>query len=288
MFNQNWNEKYKNIKTTEELWKHEKKDFRIYFILYAVAITLLSLIWFTWFIIILAAKDQYLSLVAETTKDMKQPGNPIDYYKAELIQQTFYAISLIAMNVSYIMSIFKSYKNKNFKYISSWVQLIYYALAIWKVIGFIVSITQNSFVGMGNNYLSIISLVFNILSLLIFMVIIFFLHGKLNKIQRAFKYIEYVKTMEEYQKAFMENIRSNNPFGPSTFNADPASNEEKNKESKTQSTKTDDYLNSENYKKIIELPREQLNDIAKKLNVFGYEEMEKEELAKLIYNITKK
>ncbi|MCU4706369.1 hypothetical protein [Mycoplasma sp. CSL7503-lung] len=287
MFNQNWNEKYKNIKTTDELWKHEKKDFRIYFILYTLAITLLSLIWFSWFIILLVSKEQYLLLISESIKNNKQLGEPIAYYNSELIQQTFYTISLIAMNVSYIMSVFKSYKNKNFKHISSWVQLIYYGLAIWKIIGFIVSITQNAFATIGNNYLSIISLIFNILSLVIFMVIIFFLHGKLNKIQRAFKYIEYVKTMEEYQKAFMENIRSNNPFGPSSFNATNSSEEERNSNNRNSHSK-DDYTNSENYKKIIELPREQLNDIAKKLNIFGYEDMEKEELAKLIYNITKK
>ncbi|SYV96748.1 Uncharacterised protein [Mycoplasmopsis edwardii] len=99
-----------------------------------------------------------------------------------------------------------------------------------------------------------------------------------------------MKEMEIKAKEFMEqfnkSIQNNefqNAFG---MNVNPFNNVKE--EVKTEKAQEVDKAKEEAVKKILELPNEQLYKMAEMLNIFGYKEMTKEELAEIIYINTKK
>ncbi|QDF65219.1 hypothetical protein [Mycoplasma nasistruthionis] len=146
----------------------------------------------------------------------------------------------------------------------------------------------------------IINFIFEMLILSISIVSWIFVSHNIKKIWILFFNIKRKKQMEEFLKQAQKmqndpNSFLNMMFGgqANSFNADAQPKTEQAEQETTQNleatqvAETTDPQKEQQVKKLLELPNSQLFSIAKMLKISGYQDMEKTELANLIYEYSK-
>ncbi|WP_322962006.1 hypothetical protein RRG51_00770 [Mycoplasmopsis cynos] len=276
-----------------DLWKNEKQHFRIWFILFIVFWSIITLLYLGLFVLDLVFKDEIIKSIDANIKngpEQKNDSNP--YYNTRLVIDILFFIGPAIILILFVISLVDSYKKKTFIGISSFSITLAKFIGIMTIINLILFSTSYIYANGETIYskiyssLSGIVILFNIIQL-------FFAANNISKIKKLF----IQKELENQAKIFfdaMNKAQNNSPFGPdlnSFFNNAQTKQQSVNEEEATvvnDSTPKTDSEKQMIIKKILELPNEQLHKIAEKLNIFGYEEMSKEQLAEIIYNHTKK
>ncbi|WBP84098.1 hypothetical protein [Mycoplasmopsis edwardii] len=271
-----------------DLWKNEKSHFRIWIIIFSVFWTLISLLSLSILIYMLADKTAIVNFLHDgLSKTNEKPSLSM----AERAFWTRFIIEFISASipvsilVTFGISIFKSYKTKTFINISSW------ALIVSKIHGFLSIINLISFFTSGNKIsdqktFQVVYLVITLIIVVLSIFQLFVVSWNITQIKRLFIMKEMEIKAKEFMEQFNKSIQNNefqNAFG---MNVNPFNNVKE--EVKTEEAQEVDKAKEEAVKKILELPNEQLYKMAEMLNIFGYKEMTKEELAEIIYINTKK
>lgn len=279
------------------LWSNEKKHFRIWIILFIIFWSLITILAIVPSLHILANKTQWTEIYKEYEKGLPNPPTGTNYDRVwitSVFLSMLITALLPALTISFTLSsVKKSYKKNNFIHLSSGALFFSKFHGVLSLIGLILLLTTQSFTL--NSEFNVVDLVVRICVLVLSTFQLLFIARNVTSIKRFFVLEKLRKDsavfLEQINKNMQDGNFNNNPFG--MMNQEVFKNKEQNsnqddndaaKETKpTQKTKKDLAI-----EKILELPKEQLNRMAEKLNIFGFEQMTKEELANLIYNHTKK
>ncbi|TNK81929.1 hypothetical protein C4M98_00740 [Mycoplasmopsis pullorum] len=293
--------KFLKVKTITELWTHEKKSFRIWIVSYALILFLLfgmilgSLLWFK------LDQSAYLTQLKSFYESNKASSDAAVIAANEVFQTilTRYAVSAIfafCIFVYFLATVVRSYALKSFSRLTSMFSLLIFYLG-WIFISEVL-FAKNYFQTLPNSH-------YLYYSACLIGVISYFLVGKsVTKIKQLFMEVTFRmqrdQMLEELRKRggiFGDNF---NPFTGTYWGEKPETNQESNSESnqaaqqnqnENPEVKAAKAANDEKKKtidKLLSLPNATLHSMARRLNIFGYENLSKEELAEKIYEFTKK
>ncbi|WP_029608525.1 hypothetical protein [Mycoplasma simbae] len=262
------------ITNISELWKLEKKEFRKYVVgSITSAIVLFSL---------------YVSLFVLKIVDYFSK-NKFDKIPADVLSDIFISVVVLSIvlyiAIRFFVSVHKSYKNQSFEHLDSGALLFAGFLSFFAFISLIVmAFTRfnktNTFVG----WMQITTIVLQIIFLLLCVAAYYIFFRKARIIQSVFANAKSISQLKEQ----LSEEDLNNPFVKILMQQDEQNTSPNHQEEKAEIINKDTVHRKEQVKKLLELPNENLYSIAKKLNISGYDKMEKEELANLIYDITNK
>ncbi|WP_426461357.1 hypothetical protein [Mycoplasma hafezii] len=303
---------YGSKNTIAELWAHEKDTFRPWIISLGVGILIILGLTITMTIypavkINELAKETYDYLMANNQGNLNITETAVKQLILYnyIMNNAFMCCAIIGAAAWYGVGIYKSYKAKDFSQISNVTLIVIMILGFWNLITLLSMIFSGSYVGVNFQADNTVKVYWalNITTVIATVVVWIFLEMPVAKIRRAFLFIHKKRQAEAAQKAFMEwfgNLQ-NNPNANANFDFNQFSqtaqkyddeiekDEEKNPET-TDNEKADDKKSPEELKKqkeikrLLSLPNEQLEEIAKMLNIYGYQSMSKQELAEIIYN----
>lgn len=268
--------------TVSELWKNEKKQYRLWIFLY-LAVLVLSLILITSEVVILNSKNE---------------ANP--YLWTGIISISLFVISII----NFAISIFQSYKNKSFISIGQYAFLPTMFANLFSIgIGFYI---LSNIVIQGNTGAKISQDLYNsvtvitVLLLLDLLLLFPFLLRQVSKIRNEFrisynseqieKQMEEIKNNPEKYNAFMNMFGQFGSFGQQTNSAKTNKNSYSTSDSKDESnfstnnnftTKKEEQI----YNKVNNLSITELHKLAQKLEISSYSEMDNKELVNIIVKI---
>lgn len=306
--------------TIEKLWSFEKSTFRFWVWSYFVFLLVLVLISIVNIVLFYFADFNNIdpSLIDAGAKQitMSELNNIKNKFLQNVITQVIYNLALL---VFYVFGIQNSYDKKNFKHLNQLVVYLVYITVFINLINFVTliddfSIFYKNVNVIGKFPLAIMGL--NIFQSVITIIFGIFLGKEISAIRKAFIRIELLKQQEEFLEKMKKDmgINMNNPYGmydpfmsgfyrnPNSYqnvndqevqkNAKEADETEEVEINKTMFTEEknshkDDSQREKEIKKLLELPNQKLFKIAEKLNIFGYEDLTKEELAEKIYIYTK-
>ncbi|UCU26392.1 hypothetical protein [Mycoplasma anserisalpingitidis] len=306
--------------TIEKLWSFEKSTFRFWVWSYFVFLLVLVLISIVNIVLFYFADFNNIdpSLIDAGTKQltMSELNNIKNKFLQNVITQVIYNLALL---VFYVFGIQNSYDKKNFKHLNQLVVYLVYLTVFINLINFVTliddfSIFYKNVNVIGKFPLAIMGL--NIFQSVITIIFGIFLGKEISAIRKAFIRIELLKQQEEFLEKMKKDmgINMNNPYGmydpfmsgfyrnPNSYQnvndqevqknakeADETEEFEINKPMFTEekNSNKDDSQREKEIKKLLELPNQKLFKIAEKLNIFGYEDLTKEELAEKIYIYTK-
>ncbi|AWX70307.1 hypothetical protein DP067_03000 [Mycoplasmopsis anatis] len=306
---------YLKQESIEKLWSHEKTTFRFWvwsyfaFLLSLVIISLINVVlyYFADFSSINPA------LIVGTTKPLDHDAiNAISQkFMQGVIVQIIYNVALLTF---FVFGIQKSYENRNFKYLNLFVISLVYLTVFINIISFITlindfSVFYKNVSVMGKFPIAILGL--NIFQSIITIIFGILLGREITAIKRAFVRLEILKEQENLMR-MMKNmgVNASNPYGmynpfmggfaPNANQYNQAREENIKEVDETEEVEIskekpldekvktkDDLIREEEIKKLLDLPNQKLFKIAEKLNIFGYEDLTKEELAEKIYIYTK-
>lgn len=306
--------------TTEKLWSFEKSTFRFWvwsyfaFLLVLVLISIINIVLF--YFADFNNVDPSLIDAGSKTLTMSDLNNIKQKFLQNVITQVIYNLALL---VFYVFGVQSSYDKKNFKHLNQLVVYLVYLTVFINLINFLTLIDDFSIFYKNVNVIGKFPLA--IMGLNIFQSVITIIFGillgrEVSAIRKAFIRIEFMKQQEEFMKMMKENMSQNpnNPYGmynpfmgdfyrnPNSYqnikdedaqqNAKEVDETEefeinKSSHSKEKNISKEDSQREEEIKKLLELPNQKLFKIAEKLNIFGYEDLTKEELAEKIYIYTK-
>lgn len=306
--------------TIEKLWSFEKSTFRFWVWSYFVFLLVLVLISIVNIVLFYFADFNNIdpSLIDAGAKQitMSELNNIKNKFLQNVITQVIYNLALL---VFYVFGIQNSYDKKNFKHLNQLVVYLVYLTVFINLINFVTliddfSIFYKNVNVIGKFPLAIMGL--NIFQSVITIIFGIFLGKEISAIRKAFIRIELLKQQEEFLEKMKKDmgINMNNPYGmydpfmsgfyrnPNSYQnvndqevqknakeADETEEVEINKPMFTEEKNShkDDSQREKEIKKLLELPNQKLFKIAEKLNIFGYEDLTKEELAEKIYIYTK-
>ncbi|WP_036452424.1 hypothetical protein [Mycoplasma buteonis] len=294
--------------TIAQLWESEKQKYRPWII--TLGIGILILLAFAIAMVIYPAIN-YQSIYAEIEKSYKtilaiQPES------SQIIRQIIFNIIGYALAILvilslviafYIKGVISSYKAKDFSKLSNGSLLTLSFLGFYNLFQILWNAIFNSGSGQTYNFSDdaptlqifwIIQIVFVILTVLIWLGVqipVSRIRKQFNAVHIRNSIIEQQRQMMQYLNDFQKNNAGFN-FDFSQMNQDQTTedgfsdNQETEESSTAQETQTVSEEQKTEIKKLLELPNEQLFEIAKMLKIYGYETMSKQELAEKIYSYT--
>lgn len=286
-------------KTKEELWSHEKKHFRIWIILSFVLFLLVALLSTTQIIL------NYLPDIKNIVKDKfavsEHSGEgtleAFNETRANLVLMQYTVVSVVMLLITlfslpfYIISVKNSYKNKTFAYLSKTpVSLYGIAIMAFAIFSFFSISGLNIFYIMFSVVAAIpVAIAFS----LVFIGWVFILFN-ISFIKNIFIKVEAMEKMKKIFNDVMAQQQGNNPFG---FNFDPK-NQHSNAQNQTEEAQVvepnaqqrKDPLdpNAEVRAKLKNMSNSKLFEMAKYLNIYGYEDLTTDQLIDKIIENTKK
>ncbi|QBF34367.1 hypothetical protein EG856_00240 [Mycoplasmopsis phocirhinis] len=279
---------YLKITDTNQLWSLEKPKFRLFIIGACVSIALILLAMITQVII-------NSSIVIANRQILQDNQNNASTSASASI---FLSVLLVAINiyidVTYYLGVYRSYKQKSFEHISQRVITFYGIMSFISVVQLLFGIFSKSFTR--NTALSPLEIASVTIDVLINVMIVSFYYGFIKEtrfIAFAFTNAKALQNLKEqmgqneelssmFSQIFGTNFDNNNT--QNTQNTNKTENDEQILQKKQEK----EVIRKEKIDQLIALPTEKLFEIAKKLYISGYENMNKEELANLIYDILEK
>ncbi|QGZ97814.1 hypothetical protein GE118_03290 [Mycoplasma sp. NEAQ87857] len=269
---------YFKFQTKEELWSHEKETFRFW--VFSFLITL---------VIILGL---YIAQIVLLSLAISNNVNNITV--SPLLTTSFIVIIGCALLFSYSKSLIKSYKEKDFRFLSqytlSFVSLFAF-IGIFMLLFSLFGLAGFENIKSTNSY-NKAAFIINAISIA-FVILTWFVVGREVKvIRQAFFAFELRKQMEKVKEEYLKILKNANINfdNQATNNTNPFTgfnfNQTQDNTTNTENKVEENTNKNQELKKLLNLPNAQLFEIAKKLNIFGYETMTKEELAETIYNYT--
>lgn len=305
------------LPTTEELWKNEKSKYRIWIISFGVGILAILAMVLISSILSFVAKS---ARVDELWKEFQEIYNTTDTgrYTIEKLKemaerQVLYSnlvwpsIKLIVVTLAvtmYFTTVYRSYNLKSFAGISSFSTGIFFMFALWEFINLFSYVFGIIKKDVTTTYTS--SDWISVVTPFLFVAIYMGFGTKVTRIRNTFKYSErmndlknnpiltgnidqfmnqFNNTQQNSTKTQGEGQGVENPFGPPAANV---ANEnvafQINEAHQQERVKSEEELK---YEKLSKLSKSQLEEIAKKLSISGFETMSSEELIKTIIRMTK-
>ncbi|TDV24500.1 hypothetical protein BCF59_0473 [Mycoplasmopsis mustelae] len=294
--NLNWDE----IDNTETLWQKFKKQSNLWIIFYIIVIGLVAAISLIQVIYVAVDKAGYFDLQTEIYKKIAESnsnfptGNISEYVQSDFIRNlttnSFLTIFLFTLVVFFVISVFKAFKNRNFKYLNGLALMGMWFTAIYNIIVFFINIRNFfGFQGFSDYNVAIMMVVTNVILAVLYLLIIFFPGREVSKLRKMFIYFEgYVlrnRVIEENLKNMKMSGNFQEIFAP-FFGANAQGANQTTTSSNTQTSEKPEK--SEEYQRLSKLPLSQLHKIAAKLNIYGHEDIEKDELIEKIIQYSKK
>ncbi|WP_406613994.1 hypothetical protein ACJA23_03360 [Mycoplasma corogypsi] len=299
---------YSKFNSVPELWKHEKDTFRFWIV--GLLVSFILLIFINILISIFSGiriAEQLEPLVQEGIKKFNFNEQQAATFRNNVLIEAVvrYIIQYIVLFGiygfalhRYVSSLIKSYKAQDFSLLSRGVFMFAFFIGIWSLMNIIVLLTRDSSDIAGANWQYKVIFALNIIALAVAIVNWLLFSNNVKAIYVAFATIRFNEQMLEMQQKFNEMVQNGqNPFAPfaqgmpqvNLNNEQPNDNLQNNTQATT--SQTEQELENKKEKaelnKLLSLPNEQLFSIAKKLKIFGYETMEREELAQTIINTLK-
>lgn len=274
----------KNTPTVEELWKDEKSKYRKFAVGSVVSSIFLSLL-----SIALCLVSIFIFALGDgSTQDQAQ--NRISDKYASMVIQCISVVIILFITIKFLISIKNSYRNKSFEHLNLGTLMVFGFISFIgfiEILGFLIyhQNTSNSYL----EPLQITRIVLNIIFSLASVVLYYAFFRNLRII--AAKFIN-ARNFELFTKE-VENMDPSNPLYNLFKSMAPEKQEMTDKPNMVEEpAEIIDNDNKEHKKqqiqKMLDLPIQNLYIIAEKLNISGYDKMDKEELANLIYKITNK
>ncbi|MCI8283394.1 hypothetical protein FEF31_01635 [Mesomycoplasma hyopneumoniae] len=263
----------KKIPSVAELWKNEKKQYRIWIFTYPILLALLAIL---------------LGVQIILNFDSK---------RIELILSILSILFTGATLFFYIISLFISYKEKDFASLgnrSFFVNLIGFSLSLISILHSTVSMIKD--LKKDDKYFILILVIQIILVGLVFFLIPYF-YTRVLKIKSIFrlshsiiifeKQINELKNDPQTYSKYMDifNMAQNNPHQTNQNNTTNPS--DLNVDNEINNTKTEKPISKTEKIRIAleKLPLTNLYEIAKKLEISGYQDLKKQELIELLIRI---
>ncbi|MXR05833.1 hypothetical protein DR082_01235 [Mycoplasma flocculare] len=259
------------IPTIAELWKNEKKQYRIWIFSYPILLALLA---------ILLGVRLFLNF------DIKSFG---------LVSSILSILFTAATLFFYIISLFISYKEKDFSMIgnrSFFVNLVAFSLSVLSIVNSTIAIIND--LNTGDKNFALILAIQIILVSLIFILIPYF-YTRVLKIKSIFKLSHSIITFEQQISELKKDPQAFSKFmnifdlnqdvanlskngNSANFDFDASQDlEQNNKKPRTKNEKIKITLEK--------LPFTNLHEIAEKLEISGYQDLKKQELIELLTRI---
>ncbi|EFF41349.1 hypothetical protein [Mycoplasmopsis alligatoris] len=311
---------YLSFKTKEELFnKHEKDTFRIWLFGFLISTIVLLALAIASLIVVILSKDEIIESFLVNVKN-QFPKEPFErqnqiamsaYASGPLLLSILPAVGIIIAIVLLSWGLKQSYEKKSFHLLSPWPTTIVCAIVIINVIFLVTLISRPEQRIDLSSASTILNLVYSVLSILVWVIF----GREASYIRRVF--ITYVrkeqqaKFFESFTKmqkdaasgnndflnifgSFKQNENSNNSQTSTSTEENATVVEEKEKSEKTQSATNPKLAKhnftkneEEQFKKLLSLPNESLFNIANRLNIYGYEDMEKDDLIIQIIKVTR-
>lgn len=303
---------FEKVPTSEELWGKEKSNYRFWIFGFGIGIIIILAL------VLASSILSYLSIESRTKELIEEfkftynPDNP--NYSIEKIESManrqvlqsniiFPSIKLIVISLAvllYIVTVYRSYKAKNFIHISGFSTTIFFLFALWEFINLFSFIY--SFARKENTVQYTPSDWILVVTPFLFVATYYFFGSKVTKIRNSFRVAEKMKALKDNSNPlamdlsnFMNQTANQsqpnktepaqpivNPFGPPTGTS--STNTGTHATPHVEISKTQEELKRE---KLLKLSKKQLEEIAQKLSISGYEVMSTEELVSTILRMTK-
>ncbi|WGI36899.1 hypothetical protein [Mesomycoplasma lagogenitalium] len=256
-----------------ELWEKEKKEYRIWIFLYGILLSLFLLLNFTqWILAIVTYNKELMSQNQFTT--------PLIFSIAN-----FLLVSWTVIN--YFLTVYKSYKNKSFAFISGFTLFIFTIISFMNIISYLTLLFQD-FSKTLENFKSITGIMLFTLTLISLLTI--YPQRKVKLIKRMFliaeNYERAQKVAEELKNSDFEKMFGNfGAFGP---NATRNPNQTASATGENVQNQPEEDLKSKEYReKLQSLSTEQIRKIAQKFQISGYESLSREKLIEILIKLNK-
>ncbi|WP_027121408.1 Rho termination factor N-terminal domain-containing protein [Mycoplasma leonicaptivi] len=291
---------FKDIKNDDinngKLWSKEKSHFRIWIILFGVILSLIFIFSIIYPILMSVYKHVFIEEFNKTAKNAQEAQNFSASYNSLILSSSFFTFANFLIILFYWKSIYISYKKKDFQFISSGVL---FATRFYGILLAIVLI----FGGRGNLPTNQIQKIFyglNIAETILWVITGLVFGYIVSRIRFLFvsqsfraKIKEQEKNFAEFIKNYQEDPNFTSNLQDFTGNLNSFMNFDKNtqttnNEDITKKTSSNISKKKQEIEKLSNLSIERLHLIAQKLNIFGYQEMTKDELIEKIYLNTKK
>ena len=272
------------VPTIKELWEKERSEHRPWMILFGIGLLVVLALMIASLIVALVSKSEIISsqedYYRQTDSSLSEIGVEQKAYKYFLMKVIFPSVASLLISISLILyahSLYVSYKSKSFEHISGLPLTV-------MTIGFFYSSVQIitdliSFSGSTSGTSGILSFI----SPYVFVAIYIFVGSKVSKIRNEFKRSSFVEKNPQMFGNVQQGMSPmpNNPF-VNTRNAQfnkPVNIQENEVVAPTQE--------QERLEKLKAMSKNQLEILAKKLSISGFETMNKDSLIQTIIRISK-
>lgn len=281
---------YMEITDAKELWKLEKSRFRKIWILALVAL----IVPFLCFL----ADAIYLAVSYEKIQNWysimgAKPEEAQSLFSMMLLWRVVAVVLLFFMLLFYSLNISKCYKEKSFMYVGKWIFTTYSIIWFGASIDLIYSIFR-VFKYLHTDGLSSYRIYtgLQVIYVILMIILAFLFMRNMKNVVFAFNRAYWLEMQAKAAQELFKNLNDdqvdaiNSLFGVNLEKKNPNEEEaiivtsQKEKEEQKEAAKR-----KRNLEKLLSLPNEQLFQAAEKLNIRGYEHMEKEKLANLILDI---
>ncbi|WP_435129722.1 hypothetical protein ACR82Z_00425 [Mycoplasma sp. 6243] len=276
---------------TQSLWDKYKNYFNIWVFSFIGLLSVLTALYLAQIIFVGLNYNSYVDLyqtinkTVEPNEQIKDIQGAAAYTYKQDITTTFFSLVFSASTIIFfVMSVQRSTKEKNYGYLSNGALLFNWLISLYNIITLAIFLfTPNNYKGLQGNQIILFKFIVSIIILFIYVLLFVLVQREVSRIRKTFIIILQTKALKEFMQNVSQN-QNNNPFvSPFGFtNQNPQQNQQ------TQQPQEPKPQESEEYKKLIRLPLSQLHKIGEKLNIFGYADMEKEELIQKIIAYTKK
>lgn len=261
--------KYEN-KSVNQLWDEDRKTFFIWLACFLASLFAIFLIQLSVIVILGVDKDNIIARVNKYISDKKTIITGFSYWNNLLTSEIFSITLTIVAIACLISSGIKSIKSKNLASISTFPSFFMFFKVVISVIGLIFISANNIDIIEGFKFTKANIISFSLS--FVYIIIWFVLSRNVSLIKRIFLrsyLLENLKQTNEgmFQNGMFQN-QNNNAMAP-------------NFEQSNQMVKEADPK----FQKLNNLNKNQLDEIAKKMFISGYEMMSKEELVSTIYSI---
>ncbi|VEU58712.1 hypothetical protein [Mycoplasmopsis gallinacea] len=199
------------------------------------------------------------------------------------------AILNLALCSYFVFRTITCYKEKSFANLSTFVVLFVFISSIYSISTFFYTLLKGGYDGVGASGVNRAILAIYILELILSIGSVY-LALNIMRIINVFRYVRFQEAAQELTKIFNASAgntifdnshATTNPF-TGFNNENTATNNFSAEKTNEEQTKKDEII-----KKLFDLPNDKLYEIAEKMHIFGYKDMDKETLVNTIYNYSK-
>ena len=272
------------VPTIKELWEKERSEHRPWMILFGIGLLVVLALMIASLIVTLVSKSEILSSLEDSLRQSNQilndTGIEQSVNRTFLMRVIFPSVASLLISISlilYIYSLYVSYKSKSFEHISGLpltVMTIGFFYSSVQIIMNLVSFSESTSGASG---------ILSFISPYVFVAIYIFVGSKVSKIRNEFKRSSFVEKNPQMFGNVQQGMSPmpNNPF-VNTRNAQfnkPVNIQENEVVAPTQE--------QERLEKLKAMSKNQLEILAKKLSISGFETMNKDSLIQTIIRISK-